>query len=262
MSAPKLPISAYVICKDEEDMIADCLESLSCCEEIVVVDSGSTDGTLDIVQRLSGEGLPIRLLHNDWPGYALQKQYALEQCTQPWCLCVDADERLDDELVSSLSALVESKEVVAWSLPRRLYLYRYGYAHPLVRKTGLVRLTRNGRARYDSKTLVHEHIIVDGKTEKSRKGALLHRRALPVHEQVLKENTYARLKARQLFEAGKKPRLGKLLFNPAYYFVRIFFLNRNFLNGWTGFIHSVTGAIYAFQTEAILYEMYLDEIDS
>ena len=78
--------------------IGACLASLDSCAEIIVVDSGSTDATLDIVRDFSARGWPIKLIERDWPGYAKQKQFALEQATQPWVLSIDADEWLDDAL--------------------------------------------------------------------------------------------------------------------------------------------------------------------
>ena len=90
---PALPISAFIICKNERDHLADCIASLAGFAEIVIVDSGSTDGTLDIIRACAARGVPIRLIEREWPGYTRQKQFAMEQCTQEWCLNLDADER-------------------------------------------------------------------------------------------------------------------------------------------------------------------------
>ena len=122
-----------------------------------------------------------------------------------------------------------------------------------------MRLTRRGRARYDLETLVHEHVHVDGTVRDIGTGAILHRRALPADEQIVKENAYAALKAEQLKRAGKGPRLAKLVLNPPYHFLRRYLMQRYCMSGWSGFIHAVTGAIYAFQTEAILYERHRGE---
>ena len=262
MTAPTgtAPVGAYVICLNEADVIADCISSLAPCREIVVVDSGSTDGTLEIVERFQRDGWPVRLMHNSWPGYARQKQFALEQVSQPWALCLDADERLDETLAGDLPSIVGNAEgVAAFRLRRRLWLYGYGWAHPLTHLGRLTRLTRAGHARYDDTTLVHEHVHVDGPTRDVSRGAILHRRALPVREQIAKEGGYAALKAEQLRRAGKGPRLGKLVFNPPYHFLRRWLGQRYCMSGWSGFIHSVVGAVYAFQTEAILLERSRDE---
>ena len=92
-------ISAAVICRDEERNIGACLESLAWCDEIVVVDSGSRDRTVEIARKHA-----TRVLHHDWPGYVAQKNWALEQTTGEWVLCVDADERATPELQRAIEA--------------------------------------------------------------------------------------------------------------------------------------------------------------
>ena len=132
-----LPVSAFIICKDEEAYLANCIESLYRCAEIVIVDSGSTDGTAGLVDDYVSRGWPIRFLTENWRGYAAQKQFALEQCTQPWCLSIDADERLDSTLRRELPNLLEAPEdVAAWRFPRRPYLIGYGYTPESARERG------------------------------------------------------------------------------------------------------------------------------
>jgi glycosyltransferase involved in cell wall biosynthesis len=256
--APVLPVSATVICKNEEACIGKCLASLENLAEIVVVDSGSTDRTLEIVRDFAGRGFPIRLIHQDWLGYASQKQFALDQATQPWTLSIDADEWLDDALRAELPRLLAVDETVAgWKLRRTLTLY--GRMKPVslwTRPEIILRLVRRGRARFDPALLVHEGLTADGRTEIAPKGLLRHERGLPLYEQMKKEIVYARLKAEQRIELGRRPSALKLLFNPPIYFLRIFFWNRFFLCGWSGFIHAMTGATYSFMTEAMHRQLY------
>src|SRR5690349_7513078 len=98
--------SAALICLDEAACIGKCLESLSGFAEIVVVDSGSTDGTLAIVDDFARRGFPIRLVRQPWLGYARQKQLALDLATEPWAFSIDADEWLDEDLRASLPHLM------------------------------------------------------------------------------------------------------------------------------------------------------------
>lgn len=257
MIAPRLPVSAYVICRDEIACLGACIESLSDCAEIVIVDSGSTDGTLALIGDFIGKGYPIRLFERPWPGYAAQKQFALDQCTQPWCLSLDADERLDDTLRQELGALAAAPAGVnAWGLDFRLSLYGYGYVPKTVRYGAATRLTRRGFAAYTTDTLVHESLIVEGETRTAPRGKILHARALPLEEQIVKERTYANLKAEQLLRRGKSPRFFRLVFNPPIYFLKLYLAKRFFLCGWPGFIHAMTGATYAFMAEAMLYQKY------
>jgi len=253
----RLPISAFVICRDEEAGIAACLESLRSCAEIIVVDSGSTDRTIPIIEELRERGLPILLLHQDWRGYAGQKQFALDHATQPWCLNLDADEWLDETLRNHFAVLLDAEEAVAgWRL-QRLPTALYGLS-PLPRgiyPKPVLRLVRRGRARYDLEALVHEGLIVDGRIRDCKRGSIQHERRLGVEDQLRKELVYARLKAMQRVKQGRKPSRLKLIFNPMVYFIRIFILHRWFLCGQAGFVHAVTAAIYAFATEAMHFEM-------
>jgi glycosyltransferase involved in cell wall biosynthesis len=253
-----LPISATVICKNEEACLGKCLESLAGLAEIVVVDSGSTDGTLAIVEGLARGGLPIRLIHQDWLGYARQKQFALDQAGEPWVLSIDADEWLDEDLAGDLPRLVVADESIAgWRLRRTLTLY--GSLKPVslwTRPEHILRLVRRTKAHFDEALIVHEGLIVEGRTEIARKGLLRHERGLPLDQQMRKEIVYARLKAEQRIERGRKPSRLKLFLNPPIYFLRILFWNRFFLCGWAGFIHAMTGATYSFMTEAMHRQFY------
>lgn len=252
-----LPISAFIISKNEVSAIGPCIESLDICREIIIVDSGSTDGTIELVEAYRDKGYPIRLFQRDWPGYARQKQFALDQCTEIWCLNLDCDERLDDALKQELSALTSAPETVgAWDLNFRLFLYGYGYTPDQVRFSRAVRLMRRGRASYRLEQLVHEGIDVVGEIATAHRGRILHARPVKLSEQILKENQYSSLKAEQLFKSGKKPRPFRLLFNPFLYFQRLYFSRRFYLCGWAGFIYAGTGAIYSFMTEAKLYQAH------
>jgi glycosyltransferase involved in cell wall biosynthesis len=257
-SPAPLPISATVICKNEEACIGKCLSSLEGLAEIVVVDSGSTDGTLAIVEDFSRRGSPIRLIHQPWLGYARQKQFALDQASSPWVLSIDADEWLDDDLRTELPRLIGVEDSIAgWQLRRTLTLY--GRTAPVslwTRPENMLRLVRRGRARFDADLIVHEGLIADGETAVSPRGLLRHERGLPLDEQMKKEIVYAKLKAQQRIANGRKPSWLKLLLNPPIYFLRIFFWNRFFLCGWAGFIHAATGATYSLMTEAMHRQFY------
>jgi glycosyltransferase involved in cell wall biosynthesis len=254
----RLPISATIICQNEEACIGQCLASLEGLEEIVVVDSGSTDGTLKILEDFSRRGFPIRLIRQPWLGYARQKQFALDQARAPWVLSVDADEWLDPDLRAALPSLVAADSSIAgWKLRRTLTLY--GSPAPVslwTRPELILRLFKRGRAHFDETLIVHEGLIADGPTGIAPNGLLRHERGLPLDQQMKKEIAYARLKAEQRLERGLRPSALKLVFSPPIYFLRIFFWNRFFLMGWGGFIHAATGAIYSLMTEAMHRQFY------
>jgi len=250
-----LPLSAFIICKDEEKYLGACIESLSQCREIVIVDSGSADGTESLVQRYIDDGWPIRFMVEKWRGYARQKQFAMEQCSQPWLVSIDADERLDDALKEALPRLLQAPEHVAgYRIPRRPYLIGRGYTPSSSCERGTLRLLRNGRGAFDLNLRVHEGIIADGQVIQHRGGSMLHYRPLPIDEQILKENKYSTLKADQLVDAGARPRRLRLMFNPPIYFLRLYFRNGLWRCGFPGFIQAMTAAVYSFLTEAKIYQ--------
>ena len=118
------PISGFIVCKNEAAVIGGCLDSLDFCREIVIVDLRlPTHGTLDAIEAYRKRGFPIRLIEREWPGYAKQKQFALDQCSQPWCLSLDLDERLNPELKAALSTMsFDDATSSSYAVRRREYL--------------------------------------------------------------------------------------------------------------------------------------------
>lgn len=256
--AAKLPLSAFIICLNEEAYLGNCIESLGVCADIVIVDSGSTDGTARLVQRYIDHGWPIRFMHQEWRGYAGQKQFALEQCTQPWCLSIDADERLDETLQAALPRLLATDEnIVGWRLARRPYLTGYGYTPEHVHERRNLRLIRKGKGDFDLTLRVHEGIVPRGKVGISTVGSLLHYRPLPIDEQVLKENKYSSLKADHRIAIGTRPRPLRMFVNPPLYFLRLYLRNGLWRCGIPGFIEAMTGSVYSFLTESKIYQRHV-----
>ncbi|WP_157928761.1 glycosyltransferase family 2 protein [Pararhizobium haloflavum] len=258
------PISAYIICLDEVDALGRCLESLTFCRQIVIVDAGSTDGTLDLIQDFKARGFPIDLHHNDWPGFARQKQFALERTTEPWCLNVDCDERIDPDLAGELTALAATApaDVAAITVRQRDWLPGYGYAHPMVAAQRHPRMTRQGRGRYDPNRVIHEKIDVEGGMLPAKSGWLLHERAITLAEEVKKANRYSSLKVRQRRAAGKSPSLAKLVFSPFATFLKFYVAKRYFLCGIPGLIYARMMATYTFMSEAKDYRAANGEIEN
>lgn len=260
LNQEKLPVSAFIICLNEEEYLGNCIESLGQCAEIIIVDSGSTDGTVATVQRYIDAGWPIRFMHEDWRGYAGQKQFALEQCTEPWCLSIDSDERLDEALQAALPELLQaSEETVGWRVARRPHLIGFGYTPEWVRERHNLRIIRNQKGAFDLAQRVHEGIVPDGKVQNSKAGSLLHFRPLLIDEHILKMNKYSTLKADQRVAEGKRPSAMKMVFSPPIYFLRIYFKKGMWRCGVPGFIQAMTDAMYSFLTESKVYQRYAIE---
>lgn len=249
-------LSAFVICKDEARTIGACLESLRGFGDVVVVDSGSTDGTLDIVRGFVARGLPIRLFERPWPGYAAQKQFALEQCRHDWRLNLDADERLDEALKAAIAALpADAPGVAAYAMRRADWLPGYGYPPKSVHIRSIPKLVHGARARYDVGLAVHEGFLLDGRTERIGTGRILHDRLISISAETPKIANYARLKARALHAAGRRAGLASIALNPLGRFLKSYLLQRYALCGRPGLIYAGMLAVYVFLTEAMLYRL-------
>jgi glycosyltransferase involved in cell wall biosynthesis len=153
------PVSVVIITKDERQHIQRCLESVQWASEMVVIDAGSTDGTPELAEQLGA-----RVISRDWPGYAPQKNYGIDQAAQPWILSLDADEEVTPELATDIERVVESADAASgYRLRRVTYflgrpLHHYGRAR---RDPGQVRLVAQGHGRFEDR-LVHERLEVVG----------------------------------------------------------------------------------------------------
>lgn len=253
--AKQLPVSAFVITFNEAEKIENCLASLSDCAEIILIDCGSTDGTVAIAEGLARDGLPVRVFHQAWLGYAAQKQCALEKCTQPWCLSIDADERLDEALREHLPVLIACDEaIVGWKLARRGYLPGYGFTQARVKERTKLRLIRNGQGAFNRRQMVHERIVTTGKVRTAKFGSLLHYTPHLIDDQIPKENKYSTLKADMIIRDDLPRNPWRLLVSPAIYFFRLYFMHGLWRCGFPGYIQAATGAVYSFLTEAKVYQ--------
>lgn len=258
MSNAPIPVSVYIVCKNERAVLGACLDSVAGFREIVIVDSGSTDGTLDLIADYLGRGFPIRLFEREWPGFARQKQFALDQCDGPWCLNLDADERLEPELAEAIGrAVAGAVDTAGFSMRMAQYLPGYGYAPPAVHVKPQIRLFHKARARYRLDQLLHEGLTYDGPVARIAEGRILHFRNLTLTQDVLKSDAYATLKARQYHARGRKPGLLRLAFHPLGRFLASYLLQRYFLCGRAGFVHAAMLGVYVFLAEAKLYRLSL-----
>ncbi|WP_274628050.1 glycosyltransferase family 2 protein [Arvimicrobium flavum] len=251
-------ISAFVICKDESATIRRCLESLNFCREIVVVDSGSTDGTLEIIRSMIAEGQPIRLIEQEWMGYARQKQFAMDETEGPWCLSLDADEYVDDDLLQEILALpLGDTSTCGYWMRRRDRLPGYGYPPAIVHARFFLRLVRKGKARFDLSHSVHESLSSDGPTQRLKRGVLMHERNMSVAAESAVLNKYSTLKARDKHARGVRTGSFRMIFLAVWEFGKSYVGQRYFVCGRAGIIHSMLRAEYALLTEAKLHRLSL-----
>jgi glycosyltransferase involved in cell wall biosynthesis len=234
-------LSVVVITKNEESVIARCLESVAWADEVVVVDSGSTDRTLDICRGL---GANVHVT-SDWPGPGTQRNRAIDLSSGDWILALDADEwvtpRLRDEIVALLKA---APDAVAYRIPRlSSYCGRY-MRHGGWWPDPVSRLFKRGAARYGG-GIVHDHLVVDGRTGMLREH-LMHEAFTDVDEVLSKLNSYSSWGAQTLLEQGKSGGIVSAVAHGIWTFVRTYLLHGGFLDGREGFMLAVSNAEGAY----------------
>jgi len=245
-------LSVTVITKNEEDRIERCLESVkSLADEIVVYDSGSTDGTLETVRRYTD-----KVWETDWPGYGKQKQRALEQATGDWVLAIDADEALDEELQEYLRNFLNNDRdnIVAIRMQWAVMLYGKRLDHGRSARAPLRMVWREGASFTDVE--VHETMLhLPGKTV-TAKGRLLHFTHRDYGHGLQKNVEYAWLGSQKYFRQGRRCHsLVSALLRSAWTFILIYILRGGFLDGSVGFLVAVNYAQNNFNKYAGLWTL-------
>jgi glycosyltransferase involved in cell wall biosynthesis len=231
-----LRLSVILIAKDEEKNIRACLESVTWADEIVLVDSGSTDATVEIAKTYAS-----KVVVRDWPGYGPQKNRALDLARGEWVLSLDADERVTQELHAEIVNLLASNpREAAFAMPRRS-----SYCGRFMRHGGwwpdyVVRLFRRDLGRF-SDDVLHERVIVDGAVGRL-KSPLIHYSYADLEEVLDKVNSYSTTGARMLQERGRRASLLSAVGHGAWTFVRTYVLRLGFLDGREGFMLAVSNA--------------------
>jgi glycosyltransferase involved in cell wall biosynthesis len=241
-------LSACIITYNEADRIEACLRSVSFCDEIVVVDSHSTDATRELAAALGA-----RVLEQDWPGYRSQKQFAVDAAGSDWVLCVDADERVSADLRGEIEAVRDKgfAGCAGWSVPRITDYFgrflRHGNTYP----DRLVRLFDRRRGGWIGDE-IHENTRVSGRIGRLH-GHLEHYsyRSLTDHQDRMQR--YGELMGRALYDRGKRCGLTKVLVNPQWRFVRGYFFRLGFLDGWRGLVFALIEANYVRRKYLHLY---------
>ena len=235
-----MKISATLITYNEERHIARAIESLRCADEIVVVDSGSTDRTIEIAEKLGA-----RIVEHPFKGYAEQKNYAAEQAENDWILSIDADESLSEGLEGEILHVKKNgPEYDAYTVPRLAqYLGRW-ILHSGWHPDRKVRLYDRRRARWAG-DFVHESVQVDGRVGQFRSN-LLHFTCDSLSEHLRTMDRYTTLAAEQLVSQGGKIGWSKLLLDPPWTFFKTYVVDRGFLDGAEGLAIAYMAAIYNF----------------
>ena len=235
-----MKISAAIITYNEERNIARAIESLRCCDEIVVIDSGSSDRTVELAQNHGA-----RVIETHWRGYAAQKNFAAEACEHPWILSIDADEALSEALEGEIWQLKKNGPTAdGYTMPRLAqYLGRW-ILHSGWYPDRKVRLFDRSKAKWVGE-FVHESLHVDGRIGDLETN-LLHYTCSSLSEHLKTMDRYTTLAAEQIVSQKQPVRWRSMAIDPAWTFFKSYIVQRGFLDGPEGLAIAYMAAIYTF----------------
>jgi len=247
MPATRQPLSVTIITLNAAAQLEACLRSARFADEILVVDSGSSDGTQALAERHGA-----KVIQQDWLGFGPQKQFAVERASHDWVLCLDADERVTPELQNAIENALNSPSAGAFRCARRnRFLGRYlkhGEGYP----DWSLRLFDRRQARW-SDDAVHEKVETQCRIG-DLPGDLLHDSAESLAAYLTKQNRYTTLAADMAFAAGKRAGFARIAFSPLVRFIKFYFVRQGFRDGLPGLIHIAIGCFNSFMKYSKMLE--------
>jgi len=246
----KIPLSVAIITKNEADNLPGCLRSVAFARQVVVVDSGSDDGTLEIARGFGCEVYSV-----PWKGFGAQKQAAIDRCREPWVLVLDADERIPPETQAAIRGVVSSGEGAApgYSFPRKNFFQGRWIRHMGWWPDRITRLFRRGMGRM-TEAPVHEAVTVNGRVG-DLETPIEHFTEGRLSEILKKIDRYSTLAAEEAFREGRRSSVWGALARAELTFIQNYVFRRGFLDGRQGLVLSVTDAVNKFFKYAKLSEM-------
>ncbi|MEO0271192.1 MAG: glycosyltransferase family 2 protein [candidate division WOR-3 bacterium] len=242
-------ITGVIISLDAENTIEKAIDSLSFCDKIIVVDGGSKDNTIDIIKKKN-----CLLFERKFDNFKNQREFALSKVNSEWVIFLDADEVLEDILIEEIKREIKKNEVDGLFLNRISYFLGKLIYHGGWYPDYSLRVFKKGKVRV-SDNIVHEKVLVYGKTKRIKKGKIIHYTDPDLFHYLKKLNLYTELSAKELFEKGKRVSIFDLTLRPFYFFIRMYFLKLGFLDGLQGFILAVCSAFHTFIKYAKLWNL-------
>ena len=232
-------ISVVIITLNEERIIEKCLSKLSFADEIVVIDSGSHDATVAICEKFGAQ-----VFFNKFEGYGTQKQFAVSKTKNNWVLSLDADEILRDDLIAAIQEAVQNNKdnIVAYYIKGQHVFLNKKFKYGSQSKRYYLRMFNKLHGNFNANT-VHESIIVEGKKEKLN-GSFLHYSYESLADYLTKFNRYTSLYAEGKAAKNKKYSFLQILLKSKFEFFKIYFIDRNFMNGKEGFYWAFYSSAY------------------
>lgn len=231
-----MALTVIIIAKNEERNIERCLKSVQFAEEIIVLDSGSTDNTVAIARKYTEH-----VFSTDWPGYGAQKQRALDKATKDWVLNLDADEAVSEKLQQEIIGVIASNTADAYRVAIRMNFYDQPLKYSSSPKRH-ARLFKRENARF-SDDIIHEKIVLpEGAKIGKLKNSIMHHSFKDVSHVLYKMNKYSSYSAKTYIMKQRNPGFIKTLAGTSWMFFRCYILQRGFLDGKVGFLFAVFNA--------------------
>lgn len=236
-----------MITYNEEDNIDEALRSVLDAGEIIIVDSFSTDRTVEIARKYTD-----RLYQSSWQGFAKQKQQAIDLAEAEWVFLLDADERMTPELKKEIEETIKNTDKNGFFVPRKNYFLNRWIRHSGWWPDYTLRLFRNGTGRIPYRA-VHERIVVDGETGHLKK-PFIHYTYKNTNQFIDKAQKYSSLAAQEMHSQGRRFRITDLLFRPPVTFMKMYFLQQGFRDGLHGLVLAILYSYYTFLKYIKLWE--------
>jgi glycosyltransferase involved in cell wall biosynthesis len=235
-----MKITATIITLNEERNIARAIESLRCCDEILIVDSGSVDRTVELAEKLG-----VKVVEAGWLGYAAQKNWAAEQAANDWILSLDADEALSEALEAEIWTLKKSgPRYDAYTMPRLARYLGKWILHSGWYPDRKIRLYHRAKAKWVGE-FVHESVQASGRVGHLQSN-ILHFTCDSLSEHLRTLDRYTTLAAQEIAARGVTVPLYRVLLDPCWTFLRTYFVQRGFLDGHEGLVIAYMAAFYTF----------------
>lgn len=244
-------ITVVILTKNEEKNICDVIKnSKQLTDNILIVDSGSTDKTVELSQQLGAE-----VIYRPWDNdFAAQRNFALEYVKTDWVLYLDADERLDNNLITNIKNAVDNKNAKQYGMMRKIHAFGFEYKHGIFKPDKVMRLFPANKVKWVNK--VHERPVCDLQKEKLA-GFIEHYTYDSWQQWWDKAGKYTTIWAEDKFSHGKRTSLAGCLGHSVYGFVRAYFIQLGFIDGWSGLYSSLQHFIYTLMKYLKLYELQI-----
>ena len=228
-------LSVTIITYNEEARIEACLNSIQWVDEIIILDSGSSDNTVEICERSTPH-----IFVTEWPGFGKQKNRAIKKANSDWILSIDADEQISEELKEEIQQAIKDSHINGFYIPRLSYYCGQPMHHSGWWPDYVPRLFRSGKGTFDE-AIIHERLHIEGATKKLQHPIIHH--SFPDMESVLKKvNQYSSLNAEKLHSQGRSSSLFKAIGKGLWAFIRTYIIQAGFLDGARGFMLAVSNA--------------------